>query len=821
MLELEHETHTSPSSAHQEVVSDEDTMCASPGYHTPDSSSEIKIYIQTSRYAVVGHAVAALGWKQCRTLSDADMVWNDTPGNRRVQSSGSKPQCSNHLPGMAELTRKKGLARNLARLAQVMPERYDFMPRTLLLPEQLPALLAALDENERPGRSAPLSTFILKPDAGSQGRGILLAQRRADLEAWCPEGGGVPAGVASRYIERPLLLGDSKFDLRLYVLVLGTAPLDVSIFTEGLVRRCTQTYAPPTPRSLGQDTAHLTNWAVNRARALAGSGAAGGGAFKWTLRTLRDWMSSRGLDWGALWGRVRDLVALSLLAVAPGLACAARPRPGAAPAYELLGYDVLVDARLKPWLLEVNASPSLCLDTAADAEVKRPLVAAALAAAARAAGLLGVEGEDAGRRGSAAGETTRLRDPRQEHAGQDGGPRFERILPTPDDGGSAGYGAVLAASAASFLSGTAQGRLERSLAGMQARRQAAEREREARASAQARKVAALKAWIARECARQREARVPGGGDGGDHRSGGGEWAAAAEPGLSCSSGGEPSAEGEPCASHRSPALAELEVPLMDHAPDDGDAGPALAATYGLQPPDSTRAGSTSVVSEPSSGEEGGIGFSHPGITPQEDEKAENTAGPGIAALADEAPGSPAAWPLSPRRAAEELVPPAQAPVSATPGVLQTPAGSQLHSCSAECSAACLQEGEARPELSLVSSVDSLVSPEASMCSRESGAAQGTGRLRGKRQATPAPLSPGGVCWVRVPRLCAQADCGIAREPMLEVPAPPPALEAPSAFQKQLKVSALHAPLSLTGSAVSFEARPQRFQLLNMWHQQRV
>ncbi|KFM23266.1 putative beta-tubulin polyglutamylase [Auxenochlorella protothecoides] len=347
------------------------------------------------------------------------MVWNDTPGNRRVQSSGSKPQCSNHLPGMAELTRKKGLARNLARLAQVMPERYDFMPRTLLLPEQLPALLAALDENERPGRSAPLSTFILKPDAGSQGRGILLAQRRADLEAWCPEGGGVPAGVASRYIERPLLLGDSKFDLRLYVLVLGTAPLDVSIFTEGL----------------------------------------------------------------------------------------------------LLGYDVLVDARLKPWLLEVNASPSLCLDTAADAEVKRPLVAAALAAAARAAGLLGVEGEDAGRRGSAAGETTRLRDPRQEHAGQDGGPRFERILPTPDDGGSAGYGAVLAASAASFLSGTAQGRLERSLAGMQARRQAAEREREARASAQARKVAALKAWIARECARQREARVPGGGDGGDHRSG--------------------------------------------------------------------------------------------------------------------------------------------------------------------------------------------------------------------------------------------------------------------------------------------------------------
>ena len=43
--------------------------------------------------------------------------------------------------------------------------------------------------------------------------------------------------------------------------------------------------------------------------------------------------------------------------------------------FELLGFDVLIDNNFKPWLLEVNLSPSMNTDSKLDFETKGMLLA--------------------------------------------------------------------------------------------------------------------------------------------------------------------------------------------------------------------------------------------------------------------------------------------------------------------------------------------------------------------------------------------------------------------------------------------------------------
>jgi hypothetical protein len=42
--------------------------------------------------------------------------------------------------------------------------------------------------------------------------------------------------------------------------------------------------------------------------------------------------------------------------------------------FELFGFDVLIDSDLKPWLLEVNLSPSFACDSPLDASIKGNLI---------------------------------------------------------------------------------------------------------------------------------------------------------------------------------------------------------------------------------------------------------------------------------------------------------------------------------------------------------------------------------------------------------------------------------------------------------------
>ena len=70
--------------------------------------------------------------------------------------------------------------------------------------------------------------------------------------------------MAQRYLHKPFLIDNLKFDLRIYVLVTSVSPLRVFIYKEGLARFATQDYVAPLGSNLNNLFMHLTNYAINK-----------------------------------------------------------------------------------------------------------------------------------------------------------------------------------------------------------------------------------------------------------------------------------------------------------------------------------------------------------------------------------------------------------------------------------------------------------------------------------------------------------------------------------------------------------------------------
>ena len=100
-------------------------------------------------------------------------------------------------------------------------------------------------------------TLIIKPEASCQGKGIFLIRELEDIviDESC---------VIQEYINKPLLMEKMKFDLRLYVLVLGIDPLRIYLSREGLARLSTKHYEEVNDANVEDMTMHLTNYAINK-----------------------------------------------------------------------------------------------------------------------------------------------------------------------------------------------------------------------------------------------------------------------------------------------------------------------------------------------------------------------------------------------------------------------------------------------------------------------------------------------------------------------------------------------------------------------------
>ncbi|GFR52132.1 hypothetical protein Agub_g14647 [Astrephomene gubernaculifera] len=283
----------------------------------------------------------------------------------------------NHFAEARQLTRKDLLKKHLAKYQAMhntgrAASLFDRLtPTTFVLPKEAAALeeafVRALHGVEATCvQPVGLNLWIQKPVGLSRGRGISLISSLRKLNAAEPT-------VVQRYLTEPLLVEGFKFDLRLYVLVTSFNPLEAWMYEEGFARFTTLPYTLDEAELCNMHV-HLTNSSVQRTRADAGllppflQAAEPAGGSKTSLATLRQLLARQGVEWSTLWCRVCEVATAALFAAQDAI-------PHSPNSFELFGFDMMIDAQQKVWLLEVNSSPSMGLDTPLDRAIKPRLIA--------------------------------------------------------------------------------------------------------------------------------------------------------------------------------------------------------------------------------------------------------------------------------------------------------------------------------------------------------------------------------------------------------------------------------------------------------------
>ena len=123
---------------------------------------------------------------------------------------------------------------------------------------------------------------------------------------------------------------------------------------------------------------HLTNYSVNRqneAYVHNTSTKRDDQGHKWSLAALNEHLEKVGINMNLLWSRIYGLIIKTLICHEPQVQAGIKEHGlNRTNCFELLGFDILIDSDLKPWLIEVNANSSLRADSPLDLAVKSTLL---------------------------------------------------------------------------------------------------------------------------------------------------------------------------------------------------------------------------------------------------------------------------------------------------------------------------------------------------------------------------------------------------------------------------------------------------------------
>ncbi|XP_063302272.1 tubulin polyglutamylase TTLL5-like [Pelobates fuscus] len=318
--------------------------------------------------SLVRTILSSHGFQEVHPISrNFNVMWTGPLRSTSVLTNLTKFQRINHFPKSSVLGQKDLLYKNIQNLQlKHRNNRFDFIPPSFVLPDEYNQFSRVISKDQGP--------WIVKPVSSSQGHGIQLINSLSQITR-------KDKLLVSRYIQNPLLIDGLKFDIRLYVLVTSYDPLTIYLFKEGITRFATRKYKL-TKENMNNRFVHLTNYSVNKKSASFVSchnphvedyGS------KWSMSALLNYLKKNGKDTATLMSKIEDVIIKTIISAEGTIALASKSMLAHRKnCFEIYGFDILIDENMKPWMLEVNLSPSLTCDAPLDLKIKANVVADAL-----------------------------------------------------------------------------------------------------------------------------------------------------------------------------------------------------------------------------------------------------------------------------------------------------------------------------------------------------------------------------------------------------------------------------------------------------------
>ncbi|XP_037297927.1 tubulin glycylase 3A isoform X1 [Manduca sexta] len=207
-----------------------------------------------------------------------------------------------------------------------------------------------------------LNIWIVKPGNKCRGRGIQLMNNIKDIIGLI----NIPAQktryVVQKYIENPLVIYDTKFDIRQWFLITNCQPLTIWVYKDSYLRFSSQIFS----LSNYHESVHLTNNAVqtkyknngSRDKALPDENM-------WDCHTFKAYLRQIGKY--ELWD-TKIYPGIKQCLIGAMLACQ-ETMDKRQNSFELYGADFMLTEDFTPWLIEINSSPDLAPTTSVTARL--------------------------------------------------------------------------------------------------------------------------------------------------------------------------------------------------------------------------------------------------------------------------------------------------------------------------------------------------------------------------------------------------------------------------------------------------------------------